>query len=328
MPGIAVNAIIIVFFRYALLSPAAGTIAYNRSDRRYNCRCSIVRRCGPFHKGGASERSTSVNRQNLCKPIFILAAAAAISVPLLIAQQPAVSPGTEAPAAEQAAPKVTHPPQYYVWKKAHDAQLLVDFGGLDHFRQADAMLAPPKPGEERVVFMGDSITQDWKLDDSFPGKSYINRGISGQTSPQMLVRFRQDVIDLKPKVVLIMTGTNDIMENTGPMTVEQSGESIASMADLATANGIQVVLCSVLPSFTFGWSPGLEPAPKIAELNAWIKLYAAEKGYVYVDYYSAMKDERGGLPPALSEDGVHPLPAGYAIMAPLAQAGIEKALKR
>jgi lysophospholipase L1-like esterase len=271
-----------------------------------------------------------VSRQILCKAIFLIAALAGVSAAALLeAQQPAVSPGSEAPAAQQAAPaKVTHPPQYYVWKNKHDAQLLVNFGGLERFRQANAMLAAPNPGEERVVFMGDSITEDWKLEHSFPGKPYINRGISGQTSPQMLVRFRQDVIDLKPKVVIILTGTNDIMENTGPMTVEQSGESIASMADLATANKIRVVLCSVLPSFAFAWSPGLEPAPRIVELNAWIKQYAAEKGYVYVDYYSAMKDERGGLPPALSEDGVHPLPAGFAIMAPLAEAGIEKALKR
>jgi acyl-CoA thioesterase I len=271
-----------------------------------------------------------VNRPILRKAIFFVAALAGIPASTLLqAQQPAVSPDTEAPPAQQAAPTlVTHPPQYYVWKKAHDAQLLVDFGGLGRFREANATLAAPKPGEQRVVFMGDSITEDWKLEDSFPGKLYINRGISGQTSPQMLVRFRQDVIDQKPKAVIILTGTNDIMENTGPMTVEQSGESIASMTDLATANKIQVVLCSVLPSSEFAWSPGMKPALKIEELNAWIKQYAAEKGYVYVDYYSAMKDEHGGLPPALSDDGVHPLLAGYAIMAPLAQAGIEKALKR
>jgi lysophospholipase L1-like esterase len=176
--------------------------------------------------------------------------------------------------------------------------------------------------------MGDSITEDWRLEDSFPGKPYINRGISGQTSPQMLVRFRQDVIDLKPKVVIIQTGTNDIMENTGPMTVRQSGECIASMADLATANNIQVVLCSVLPSSEFAWSPDLKPAPRIVELNAWIKKYVGEKGYIYVDYYSAMTDEHGGLPLALSDDGVHPLPAGFAIMTPLAEAGIEEALAR
>ena len=233
------------------------------------------------------------------------------------------------PTAQQmASVKALHPPAYYAWKKAHDAKLLVDFGGLDRFRQANAALPAPKPGENRVVFMGDSITEDWHVEKSFPGEPYLNRGISGQTSPQMLVRFRQDVIDLKPKVVLILAGTNDIMENTGPMTTGQSGAMIASMADLATANNIQVVLCSVLPSSEFAWSPELKPAPRIVELNAWIKKYAAEKGYIYVDYYTAMTDEHGGLPPALSEDGVHPIAAGFAIMAPLAEAGIQEALRR
>ncbi len=189
------------------------------------------------------------------------------------------------------------------------------------------MLAASKPDEDRVVFMGDSITQGWKLDESFPGKPYINRGIDGQTSPQMLVRFRQDVIDPKPRVVVILAGTNDIAGNTGPMTLKQMEENLASMADLASANGIRVVLCSVLPAFDYSWAPGLTPAPKIVELNGWIEKYAAEKGYVYVDYYSAMKDARGGLPATLSRDGVHPLPAGYAIMTPFAEAGIEKTLK-
>ena len=188
-------------------------------------------------------------------------------------------------------------------------------------------LPTPAADGKRVVFMGDSITEAWKLEESFPGKPYINRGIGGQTSPQMLVRFRQDVIDLKPNVAIILAGINDIAGNTGPMTLEQTEENIASMAELATANGIRVVLCSVLPAFDFSWARGLSPAPKIVEVNAWIKDYAAQKGFVYVDYYSAMKDERGGLPAALSKDGVHPLPAGYAIMAPLAEAGIEAALK-
>ena len=260
--------------------------------------------------------------------MFLVAALAVISAaPLLEAQQPAVDP--EMPTVQQmASVKALHPAAYYAWKKTHDAQLLLDFGGLDRFREAGAALPAPKPGEKRVVFMGDSITEGWHIDQSFPGKPYINRGISGQTSPQMLVRFRQDVIDLKPKVVLILAGTNDIMENTGPMTTEQSGENIASMADLATANNIQVVLCSVLPSSDFAWSPELKPAPRIVERNAWIKKYAAEKGYIYVDYYSAMTDEHGGLPPSLSDDGVHPIAAGFAIMAPLAKAGIEEALKR
>jgi lysophospholipase L1-like esterase len=209
----------------------------------------------------------------------------------------------------------------------HDLQLAVDFGGLDHFREADMQVPPPAKGEDRVVFMGDSITQGWKLDESFPGKPYINRGISGQTSPQMLVRFRQDVVNLKPRVVVILSGTNDIAGNTGPMTLMQTEDNIASMAEIAHANGIHVVLCSVLPAFDFPWAPGLEPAQRIIALNSWIKDYAAQKGYVYVDYHSAMADARGGLPEALSKDGVHPLPAGYEMMTPLAETGIEKALR-
>jgi len=205
--------------------------------------------------------------------------------------------------------------------------MLVDFGGLEHFKEADMKLGPPAAGEDRVVFMGDSITEAWKLDQSFPGKPYVNRGISGQTTPQMLVRFRQDVIDLKPKVVVILAGTNDIAGNTGPMTLDQTEGNLASMAELARANGIRVVLCSVLPAFDYWWAPGHEPAPKIAEVNAWLRNYAAAKGFVYVDFYAAMKDERGGLPPTLSRDGVHPLPAGFAVMTPLAATGIEKARK-
>ena len=234
------------------------------------------------------------------------------------------TPATQAASAPQTSPS-GHPNNPY-WMD-HDKQLLVDFGGLAHFKEANAMLAAPKPDEDRVVFMGDSITQGWKLDESFPGKPYINRGIGGQTTPQMLVRFRQDVIDLKPNVVVILAGINDIAGNTGPMTLEQTEGNIASMAELARTNGIRVVLCSVLPAFDFPWAPGLTPEPKVVEVNAWMKQYAADKGDVYVDYYSAMRDERGGLPPTLSKDGVHPLPAGYAIMTPLAEAGIEKALK-
>jgi len=242
----------------------------------------------------------------------------------IVAMAGAQSTGTGAPAAK--------PPQHTSDNLAqHDHQLAVDFGGLERYKAADAALAPPAAGEKRVVFMGDSITDGWKIagpDGSFPGKPYVNRGISGQTTTQMLVRFRQDVIDLEPGVVVILAGTNDIAGNTGPMTLEQTEENLASMADLAAANGIQVVLCSILPAFDYPWRPGLEPAPKIATLNQWTKDYAARKGYIYVDYYAAMKDDRGGLPPALSEDGVHPLPAGYAIMAPLVEAGIEQALKK
>ena len=211
-------------------------------------------------------------------------------------------------------------------KAKHDQDLLLDFGNLKRYKDANAALPAPAPNENRVVFMGDSITQIWKLADSFPGKPYINRGISGQTSPQMLLRFRQDVIDLKPKVVVILAGTNDIAGNTGPMTKEQIEGDIASMAELAASNGIRVVLCSVLPVFDYPWARGLTPAPEIAEINGWMKDYAQQRGFVYVDYYSAVKDDRGGLPATLSRDGVHPNPAGFAVMAPLAETGIEKAL--
>ncbi|HEY1767723.1 MAG TPA: SGNH/GDSL hydrolase family protein [Terracidiphilus sp.] len=244
----------------------------------------------------------------------------------ILAQNEGKSATAPQPApANPASPARPHTGDY--WTK-HDHQLMVDFGDLTHFKEADAALGPPAAGEDRVVFLGDSITEGWKLGNSFPGKPYINRGISGETSPQMLVRFRQDVIDLQAKVVVVLAGTNDIAGNTGPMTPKQSEDNLASIADLATANGIRVVLCSVLPSVDFWWNPGQEPAPKIAALNEWIKAYAARKGYVYVDFYSAMKDARGGLPPNLSRDGVHPLPAGFAVMTPLAEAGIEAALRQ
>jgi lysophospholipase L1-like esterase len=266
---------------------------------------------------------------------FAVALIGFFAVASLMAQSPATSTPAQAPAAQPAPAVQTSPaiqtspsghPNNAYWND-HDKQLLVDFGGLERFKEANAMLTAPQPGENRVVFMGDSITQGWKLDQSFPGKAYINRGIGGQTTPQMVVRFRQDVIDLKPRVVVILAGINDIAGNTGPMTLEQTEGNIASMAELAKANGIRVVLCSVLPAYDFPWSPGLAPAPKVVAMNAWTKQYAAEKHHVYVDYYSAMVDERGGLPPALSADGVHPLSAGYAIMTPLAEAGIEKALR-
>jgi lysophospholipase L1-like esterase len=255
--------------------------------------------------------------------------AIALMVGTLAAQEPASKPETQAPAPAQAPPQTSlsgHPLNAY-WS-AHDKQLLTDFGWLARFKEDDEKLGPPKPGEQRVVFMGDSITEGWHFDspEGFPGKGYINRGISGQTSPQILVRFRQDVIDLQPRVVVILAGTNDIAGNTGPMTLEQTEENLEDMADLASANHIRVVLCSVLPAYDFPWAPGLQPARKIDSLNEWIKNYAAEKGYVYVDYHSALKDVRDGLPANLSHDGVHPNAAGYAIMAPLAQAGIEKAL--
>jgi lysophospholipase L1-like esterase len=209
--------------------------------------------------------------------------------------------------------------------------MLTDFPWLARYKENDLKLAAPTSGENRVVFMGDSITEGWNISGEgnyFPGKPYINRGISGQTTPQMLGRFRQDVIKLQPKVVVILGGINDIAGNTGPMTLEQTEDNLASMAELAAANHIRVVLCSVLPAFDFPWHPGLVPAPKVLALNQWIKAYAAQHGHLYVDYHTAMKDSRDGLPATLSHDGVHPLPAGYAIMAPLVEVEIEKALKQ
>ena len=261
--------------------------------------------------------------------VVVAVLAATVGAGLARAQQPAAASAPAAQTATQPAPAQTSPsghPNNSYWNE-HDRLLLVDFGNFARYREANMALTAPKPGENRVVFMGDSITDGWKLAESFPGKPYINRGIGGQTTPQMLVRFREDVIALKPKVVVILAGINDVAGNTGPMTLEQTEENLASMAELARANGVRVVLCSVLPAFDFPWAPGLAPATKVVALNTWIAKYAAEKGDVYVDYHSAMKDERGGLPPALSADGVHPLPAGYAIMAPLVEAGIEKALK-
>jgi acyl-CoA thioesterase I len=210
---------------------------------------------------------------------------------------------------------------------AADLGLQGDWANLGRYRDEDARLAPPARGEARVVFMGDSITDLWsKRGGFFPGRPYVNRGISGQTTPQMLVRFRQDVIALRPRVVVILAGTNDIAGNTGPETPEMIEDNLASMADLAGANGIRVVLASVTPAFDYPWRMGLGPAPKIAALNVWLKGFSASHGHVYLDYYDALVDGRGGMRPEYSEDGVHPNAAGYAVMAPLAEAAVARAL--
>lgn len=203
-----------------------------------------------------------------------------------------------------------------------------DWADLAHFRDANMALEPPAPGEDRVVFMGNSITIGWlhKVPEFFEGKPYVNRGISGQTTPQMLLRFRQDVLDLSPKVVVILAGTNDIAGNTGPMTLEQILDNLKSMAELALANGVEPVLSSVLPAYDYPWRPGLEPNIKIPKLNAMIKNYAALSGIVYLDYFSEMADSRNGLDNTLATDEVHPTEKGYRMMAPLAEAAIAKAL--
>ena len=208
-------------------------------------------------------------------------------------------------------------------------QLHADWAELNRYREANAELGPPSQGEQRVVFMGNSITDAWAqyFPAMFPGKPYVGRGISGQTTPQMLVRFRQDVIALKPAVVVILAGTNDIAGNTGPSTLEMIEDNLASMTELAQANGIKVVLASVLPVYDYPWKPGLEPAQKIVALNSWMQRYASAHDAVYLDYHSAMADDRQGLRKELSGDGVHPNEAGYRIMAPLAEQAISQALK-
>ena len=211
-----------------------------------------------------------------------------------------------------------------------DAQPNADWANLKHYAAENAALPAPAPGEARVVFYGNSITEGWAphFATMFPGKPYIGRGISGQTTPQMLIRFRQDVVALRPKVVVILAGTNDIAGNTGPSTNEMIADNLRGMTEIARANGIRVVLSSVLPVFDYPWKPGLEPAPRIIALNAWMRRYAEEIGETYLDYHTAMADGRGGLPPSLADDGVHPNLAGYRLMAPLAEAAIARALGR
>ncbi|TPE46412.1 SGNH/GDSL hydrolase family protein [Pontibacter mangrovi] len=203
-----------------------------------------------------------------------------------------------------------------------------DWAQLSKYKAENAKLKAPVPGEQRVVFMGNSITEGWSNHNPefFEGKPYINRGISGQTTPQMLVRFRPDVIDLKPAVVVILAGTNDIAGNTGPMTLEEIMGNIVSMAELAKANGIKVVLSSVLPAYDYKWSPGKDPVTKIATLNGMLKSYAAKNNLVYLDYYSAMADDRKGMQEKYTYDGVHPNKDGYLVMGPMADAAIAKAL--
>ena len=204
-----------------------------------------------------------------------------------------------------------------------------DWANLARYREENAALGLPAENENRVVFMGNSITEMWGQvqPEFFAGKSYLNRGISGQTTPQMLIRFRPDVIALQPKVVVILAGTNDIAGNTGPATLEMIEDNIASMAELAKAHGIRVVLASVLPAAKYSWAPKIQPIAKIISLNQWIRQYAEANGFIYLDYFSPMVDDAGGLKAAYSEDGVHPNLAGYQVMAPLADSAIEKALQ-
>src|SRR6185369_10843898 len=215
---------------------------------------------------------------------------------------------------------------------------LNDWPALARYREDNQKIAPPAKNDQRVVFMGDSITDSWddpKYGGFFPGKPYVDRGISGQTTPQMLVRFRPDVIALHPKVVVILAGTNDLSGNTGPTTLEAIQDNLASMAELAKSNSIRVVLASILPVSDYEQRDGKpivqtvrRPPEKIKALNEWMRSYASKNNLTYLDYYSAMMDEKGFLKDELSEDGLHPNAKGYEVMAPLAEAAIAAALKK
>lgn len=215
---------------------------------------------------------------------------------------------------------------------------LRDWPALARYREANAKLAPPAKGERRVVFMGDSITDSWddpRFGGFFPGRPYVNRGISGQTTPQMLVRFRPDVLALGPEAVVILAGTNDIAGNTGPTTLEAVEDNLASMVELARANGVRVVLASLLPVSDYEQRDGKpivqterRPPAQIRALNEWLKSYAAAHGLVYLDYYTATVDESGFLKDELSDDGLHPNAKGYIVMTPLAERAIAEALKK
>ncbi|MFP5229392.1 MAG: SGNH/GDSL hydrolase family protein [Acidobacteriota bacterium] len=208
---------------------------------------------------------------------------------------------------------------------------LQDWPDLNRYREDDAKLGPPAPGENRVVFLGDSITDAWGRSHGkfFPGKPWINRGISGQTTPQMLVRFQQDVLALHPAAVVILAGTNDIAQNTGPEPMSAIEDNFRSMVTLAKANHVRVVLSSVLPASRYNWHPGIAPAETIRELNQWLQTYAADQHLVYLNYYPALVNNEGGMKPDLTTDGtVHPNDAGYAIMEPLAEKAVAEALSQ
>lgn len=205
---------------------------------------------------------------------------------------------------------------------------LADWPDLARYRAEDEALPAPAPGDQRVVFLGDSITDRWgrKVGAFFPGKPYINRGISGQTTPQMLIRFQQDVVHLHPAVVVFLGGTNDIARNTGPSSPAMVEDNISSMVAIAKRNGIRVVLASITPAAHYRWRPEVNGVADILEINGWLKRFCELNHLTYLDYYSAMADETGAMKPGLSSDEVHPTEQGYAVMAPLAEAAIKSAL--
>jgi len=248
--------------------------------------------------------------------ISTAALAAGLALATAAAGQPAPAPPAAAtPVGIVADPCVGRTPQ-------------TDWANLCRYRADNAATPPPRADQPRVVFMGDSITEGWRRFDPalFEANGYVGRGISGQTTPQMLVRFQPDVLALKPRVVHIMAATNDIAGNTGPTTLQAIQDNVVAMTTLARANGVRVVLAAVPPAMDFPWRKGMEPAPKIAALNAWLKAYAARERLVFVDYGEVLADAGGAMKAEFSRDGVHPNPAGYAAMQPLARRAIAEAL--
>ena len=260
----------------------------------------------------------------MTKRVLIVPALLAVLTTASIAQEPVPLPSCDALAAALQA------------VVRNDGRVR-DWANLARYKELNRAVAAPAGNEARVVFMGDSITDAWpqpRYGTFFNGKPYIGRGISGQTTPQMVLRFRHDVIDLKPKVVVILAGTNDIAGNTGPYTNEDIQGNIETMAELAKMRGIKVVLSSILPVSAYHQAPtnplpqtALRPMARIRAINEWMKAYAAAQGHVYLDYFPAMVDGTGHLRTELSEDDLHPNAKGYAVMGPLAEAAIQRALK-
>ena len=254
------------------------------------------------------------------KPLRLICLSLAVMGALLAAAQQTVTfPATGSPGLDR-------------YRASRIQIYLNDYGELARYGAANAALEAPAQGENRVVFFGDSITDMWNLAESFPGKPYLNRGISGQTTSQMLVRFRQDVINLRPRVVVILAGTNDIAGNTGPIADSDIEANLASLAELARAHTIHVVLSSILP--VHNYTPESEELfaqrspERILLLNRWLKNYCSANVVTYLDYFSSMVDGKGLLKRELATDGLHPNKVGYAVMVPLAQAAIDKALKQ
>ncbi len=248
-------------------------------------------------------------------------------------QYAARAPGEKYPVFSKGCARLTAPAE----RQACADYNLVDWPRLGRFQAANTALTPARPGEKRVVFFGDSITDNWSkkgYGGFFPGKPYLNRGIGGQTTAQMLVRFRADVVALQPAAVVILAGTNDLAGNSGPTTPEAIQNNLASLADLASANRIKVVIASVLP--ITDEKKGADGAPivrsrdrppeQVRALNTWLERQARAKGHVYLDYHAALADAEGRLKAPLTDDGLHPNAAGYAVMAPLAERAIARAL--